>query len=183
MKISMKHATFAVILGVMSAPVLAQVYGEVSYLSAVVKATVAGNDVKFSPDGVVGYLGYELIENLAVEGSLIVGVGSSNTTVNGVNQRNPVNTKMNQIYGVYVRPKAMLSESLEVFGRLGYVEGKTTSSTAIASSSTTKSDWIYGVGANYYLNQRTYLAASWLHSNKKDGVTLDGFTFGLGYKF
>jgi opacity protein-like surface antigen len=183
MKISMKSVALAAIMAMTSAQVLAQVYGEVGYQATTIKTTVAGNNVKSSPGAVVGYLGYDLNDNLALEGSLTLGVGSADTTVNGASQSNPVSTKIDHGYGVYLKPKVRINESVEVFGRLGYTQGKSTSSTATVSSSETKSDWAYGLGMSYALSTKTYLTATWMRLYDKDSTKSNGLTVGVGYRF
>ena len=183
MKISMKSVVLAASMAMASAQVLAQVYGEVGYQATTIKSTVAGNKVKTSPDTVVGYIGYDLHDNLAIEGSLILGVGSADTKVNGASQSKPVSTKIDHGYGVYLKPKVRVNQSVEVFGRLGYTQGKSTSSTATVSSSETKSDWSYGLGVSYALSTKTYLTATWMRLYDKDSTKSNGLTVGVGYRF
>lgn len=183
MKISMKSVVLAASIAMTSAQVLAQVYGEVSYQATTIKSTINGNSVQSKPGAVVGYIGYDLHDNLAIEGSLSLGVGSADTTVNGASQSNPVSTKIDHGYGVYLKPKVRVDESVEVFGRLGYTQGKSTSSTATVSSSETKSDWAYGLGVNYALSTKTYLTATWMRLYDKDNTKSTGMTVGVGYRF
>lgn len=183
MKISMKSALLTASMAMAATQVLAQVYGEVSYQATTIKSTINGNGVKSSPGAVVGYLGYDLNDNLALEGSLTLGVGSADTTVNGASQSNPVSTKIDHGYGVYLKPKVRINESVEVFGRLGYTQGKSTSSTETVSSSETKSDWAYGLGVSYALSTKTYLTATWMRLYDKDSTKSNGLTVGVGYRF
>ena len=183
MKISKKSVALAASMTMASVQVLAQVYGEIGYQAITIKSTVNGNDVQSKPDAVVGYIGYDLHDNLAIEGSLSLGVGSADTTVNGASQRNPVSTKINHGYGIFLKPKVRVNESVELFGRLGYAQGKSTSSTATASSSETKSDWAYGLGVSYALRTKTYLSATWMRLYDKDSTKSNGLTVGVGYKF
>lgn len=183
MKITMKYVALAASMTMASAQVLAQVYGEIGYQATTIKSTVNGNDVQSKPDAVIGYIGYDLHDNLAIEGSLSLGLGGPDTTVNGTSQSNPVSTKINHGYGIYVKPKVRVNESVEVFGRLGYAQGKSTSSTSTVSSSETKSDWSYGLGVSYALSTKTYLTATWMRLYDKDSTKSNGLTVGLGYKF
>ena len=111
------------------------------------------------------------------------GVGGTDVKVNGARQSNPVTSKIDYLYGAFIKPRAKLSEEVEVFGRLGYIKGKTTASNSSASSSNIKGDWSYGAGVNYYVNKSTYVSASWMNLYRKDGVKSDGWTIGLGLKF
>ena len=161
----------------------AQIYGELIYVSTTLKSTVSGKSIQSSPAGVSGFLGYEVSENLAFDGALTTGIGTSDVTADGASQRIPVSMKINYGYGLYVKPKLKVYESTELFARLGYTEANFTTSAQSISISDTKSDWAYGFGGSYYLNQRTSLNASWMRLYNKDGVTSDGLFLGLGYKF
>ena len=183
MKLTMKYKALLVILATSPLSVPAQIYGELNYVSTTLKSTVSGKSIQSSPAGVSGILGYEVSENLAFEGSLTGGLNSSDVTVNGASQSIPVDEKLNYGYGLYVKPKAKVMDSIEVFARVGYTEGNFTASAQSASISYTKSDWAYGIGASYYLNQRTSLNGSWMRLYDKDGVTSNGLFLGLGYKF
>ena len=179
----MKSVALAASMVMASTQVLAQVYGEVSYQATTIKSAINGSSVQSKPGAVVGYIGYDLHDNLALEGSMSLGVGSSDTTVNGASQSNPVSTKINHGYGVYLKPKIKVNESVEVFGRLGFAQGKSTSSTATASSTQTKSDSSYGLGLNYALGTKTYLTATWMRLYDKDNTKSTGMTVGVGYRF
>lgn len=161
----------------------AQWYGELTYISATTKYSNSTSTVKSTPESIGAYIGYELNSNFAAEGLIGTGLGGTNVKVNGVSQSNPVTSKTDYLYGAFIKPLAKLNDEFEVFGRLGYIKGKTTSSNTSASSSTIKGDWSYGVGANYYLNKTTYVSASWMNLYRKDGVKSDGWTIGVGLKY
>lgn len=183
MKVSMKSAALLTGMAMASTQVLAQVYGEVSYQATTIKSAINGSSVQSKPGAVVGNIGYDLHDNLALEGALFLGVGGADTTVNGASQSNPVSTKIDHGYGVYLKPKIKVTESVEVFGRFGYAQGKSTSSTATVSSTQTKSDWSYGLGLNYALGTKTYLTATWMQLYDKDSTKSTGTTVGVGYRF
>ena len=91
--------------------------------------------------------------------------------------------KIDNSFGVFLKPKAMLNENIEIFGRLGYMNSKLTASGAGLSLSDSDSGFAYGLGANYYVNKNTYLTVSYLNAYDKDSTTISGVTFGLGTKF
>jgi len=158
----------------------AQWYGELAYVSA---TTTASNNVKSTPEALGAYIGYQLNENIAVEGLIGAGLGGTDVKVNGASQSNPVTEKIDYLYGAFVKPRAKLNDVFEVFGRLGYIKGKITASNSRSSLTLVKGDWSYGVGANYYLNKTTYVTASWMNLYQKDAVKSDGWAVGLGLKF
>jgi hypothetical protein len=161
----------------------AQWYGELTHVSATTKYSSSNTNIESNPKSIGAYIGYQLNDNFAAEGLIGTGIGGTDVKVNGASQNNPVTAKTDYLYGAFVKAKNNLSEEVEVFGRLGYLEGKTTSSNTSASSSTVKGDWAYGLGTNYHVNKKTYVSASWMNLHNKDSVKSTGWTIGLGFKF
>ncbi len=161
----------------------AQLYGEIHYLSATTKTSASVGTIKTEPQIIGAYIGYGLHENIAVEGLVGTGLGGADVKVNGASQSNPVTAKNDYLYGAYLKPRAKVNDDVELFRRVGYVKGKTTSSVLSLSAAETTSDWAYGVGANYYLTKQTYVTASWMSLYRKDSTKTDGWTIGLGLKF
>ena len=161
----------------------AQLYGEIAYMPLKFEETVGANTAKVSPSVIGLTVGYELHKYVAVEAMAAFSAKDDSVEVNVSGISFPVDVKVNNAYGVFVKPKAMLSEKFEVFGRLGYVKSKATGSVFGVSASETRSDFAYGIGANYYLNATTYLTASYMNLHNKDNVKVTGFTLGLGMKF
>jgi len=161
----------------------AQWYSELTYISATSKYSNSTRTVESTPELIGVYIGYELNNNFAAEGLIGTGLGGTDVKVNGVSQSNPVTSKTDYLFGVFIKPQAMLNDEFEVFGRLGYIKGKSTSSNTSASLSDIKDDWSYGVGANYYLNKSTYVAANWMNLYRKNGVNSDGWAIGVGLKY
>ena len=127
-------------------------------------------------------LGYELHPNLAVEGLLAFNASDDSIQYNGSTIPNS-SFKISNTYGISLKPKTMLTENLEVFGRLGWASAKSTASISGTSSSDTSNDVNYGIGANYYFNKTTYGTIGYTHFSHKDGSNSTGFTVGVGYKF
>ena len=157
----------------------AQIYGEVGYTALKLKGTSGGTTLEASPSALGATIGYEVHENVAVEAMGIFGI--SDDTVKGTSIA--AKAKINSSYGLFVKPKTMLGENFEIFGRLGYMNSKATVSGAGFSSSTTGSSFAYGLGANYYVSKTTYLTVNYMNLYNKDSVKIDGLTFGLGMKF
>jgi outer membrane autotransporter protein len=94
-----------------------------------------------------------------------------------------VDAKISSSYGVFLKPKVMVSNEVELFARLGYAKSTLKLSTRGESESQTEGSFAYGLGGNYYLNKQTYLTASYMNLYSKDGTKATGFNFGVGYKF
>lgn len=152
-------------------------YGELAY--APVKIKEAG-----LPDGTAknlrGILGYELHPNVALEGLLSLGVGDASVTVDG----DPVDTRVNRVVGLYVKPKVAVSQDIELFARLGYARTKVTSTSSTGDSgSGSESDVSYGLGAAYRINDRWSAVVDYMRYSDKDGVRLQGLSAGLRLRF
>ena len=159
----------------------AQVYVEGSVTGLTAKESVQGGNFKAKPSTFSGLVGYGVHPNVDVEGYLALGAGSSTETVNGVDFGTKLKAKSS--FGVFVKPKVMVSNELEVFARLGYLENKYTTTSANTTGKNTDGSIAYGVGANYYFDKRTYVTGSYMNYNNKDGLKVNGLSVGVGYKF
>lgn len=158
-------------------------YGELGYSSL----KVSGGGFSAKPGMLRGVVGYNLGENLALEGMLGLGIrkDSSTTTFNGVAVK--VDQDVRHMIGIYVKPKVMLANSFELYGRLGYVDTRLRSSASVAgfsaSGSSSGSDVSYGLGVNFNVAPRAYVGVDYMSYYKKDDVKIDGLTVSVGYRF
>jgi outer membrane autotransporter protein len=158
-------------------------YGELGYTT--LKISDSGISVK--PAMLRGIVGYNFNNNLAFEGMLGLGVrkDSTSTTFAGV----PVDVQedVRHIVGIYVKPKAVIGDAFEVFGRLGYAQTRvraTVSAAGVsASDSASDSSLSYGIGANFNVSPKMYVGVDYMRYFKKDDTKIDGFTVALGYRF
>lgn len=140
-------------------------YGEIGYSDLDLK--VAGSRTS-SERMVRNVVGYELHPQLSVEGMLGQGTGGGAP-------------KVNQMMGVFVRPKILgLGNDFEVTGRLGYARTKVTK----ADGTTDRAgSFAYGIGASYRVHPNVVLTLDEMRYRKKDGVTVQGLTAGVGISF
>ena len=169
-KISALIATSALVLGASS--VQAQsLYGEVAYQTL---------DVGLSSDPAIirGTIGSEINPNVAVEAMLGFGATDGKETISGI----PVKLKIDNMWGVFVKPKMKLGDAFEVYGRLGYAGFKATASASAfgytASESADGSDFAYGVGLTYMVTPKLSISADFMKYDDLDGIAL-----GVGFKF
>jgi opacity protein-like surface antigen len=148
-------------------------YGELGYTVLTVKESSSGFSA--SPTALRGIIGYDLHPFVAVEGMLAFGVSDDSDK--------GVNAKLQNAYGVFVKPKFNPNENFEVFGRLGWVKTKFKFSDSTGSETQSESDFAYGVGANYHFNPRMSVGLDYMRYSKKDGVKVDGVTVSFGYRF
>lgn len=152
-------------------------YGEVGYTPLKLEGSVDGIGVTSKPSNVRGIIGYELNDNLAVESMLSLGVRDSAVKVGGFNLGGKA--EVDNMIGVFVKPKVHVGEGLEVFGRLGATRAKL----SIGSENASDTSIAYGLGASYHINSQLSLNADYMTYHDKDDITLKGFTVGVGYKF
>ena len=130
--------------------------------------------------------GKELGENLAIEGMYASGINSSDKTT--IISTFSSNIKLTSMYGVYLKPKYNISENMNVFARIGFVQstingsiydGTSLYSSDSASASTTS----YGVGTSYKLNDKFNLNLDYMSYYNKNSIDINAVTLGVGYKF
>jgi len=153
----------------------AQVYVEGAYSAM----TYKDGSVSVKPAALSGVVGYEISPNLAAEGMLNLGVKDGSITEQGDTRK----VGLTNAFGVFLKPKVMLSNEFEVFGRLGFAQTKLKFSAVDGSSTDSGSSFAYGLGANYYLDKKTYVTASYMSLYDKNSQKVDGFNVGVGYKF
>jgi opacity protein-like surface antigen len=138
-------------------------YGELGYTFL----NFEGGGVDADPQALRGIVGYNFHPFFAAEGMLAFGTRSDN----GLRLRNAI--------GVFAKPKFDFG-NVQVFGRLGWVRSKFR---VAGFGSDSDDDFAYGVGLNYSFNPRTYVGADWMRYFDKDGVSIDGLTLSVGFRF
>ena len=119
------------------------------------------------------------MENLAIDGMAGFGANDGSLTISGVTIKGHVDS----FYGVYLKPKAKLSESIEVFGRIGYANSKLTASAPGIAISASGSDVSYGVGGSVKVAKNMSLNLDYMSYYNKNGTSVNGITLGLGFNF
>lgn len=153
-------------------------YGELGYTQFMYEDDARAD---FSPDldAVSGVIGYKFHPNVSGELYLATGTGSDSGTFAGA----PFRAKLDHSYGLFLRPSAMVTNNLEVFGRAGFQRTKVSASAVGVSASDSRSSWAYGVGVNYYFANNLYGQLAYTSLYNRDDIQVDGFTFGVGARF
>ena len=125
-------------------------------------------------------LGKNISSNYAIEGVYATGMNDSSTA------GNTVNVKLSSSYGLYIKPKAMVSDSVEVFARIGYFNAKpnlTVPSDSTQNQSANGTSLSYGLGASMQITNAIYGNLDWMQMYKKDGIDIKGMGLSIGHKF
>lgn len=154
----------------------AQVYGEVAYHGlAYDERAVARLDL-----GALGVVaGYELHPNMAVEAMLAFGVQDDAATV-AVGR---VSGELDYIMGLFAKPKFQVTDSFEIFARMGWARSEFTLHGLGGSVSDDGSDFAYGVGARFSIDKHVHVTGSYMNLYDKSVFKVDGWNVGLGYRF
>ena len=160
----------------------AQTYGEIGVTAVTYEESVLGVNLKSSPQALRAVIGYELNENVAIEG--LVGFGMSDdgvkvagTTVAGAK------FEVDNVVGLYVKGKTQLADGFEAFARAGIARAKGTASYLGVSESASESGFSYGFGVSYAFDKSTSLNFDYMSYLDKNSSKATGFTLGLGFKF
>ena len=179
----MRKILLASVLAFVGTSAQAQMYGEVGYAVINVKQNVNGNEFKGKPNAIRGILGFEFHRNLAIEGMAAFGVRDGDLKVNGQSITG-VKLELDNAFGLYVKPKARLNDSLEVFARAGAMRMAGTGSAAgFGSIRESETSLSWGAGLSYSITQAVGLNVDYMQYLNKDGFTAKGLTVGVGMRF
>lgn len=139
--------------------------------------------ISLTPTAARVIYGQDMSENLAIEGMAAAGISNGNTTYSGVG----ITLKLDNAYGVYIKPKLKINDSVEVFGRAGYthISGTATATGNRGSLTLDMSggDTSFGIGAKVAISKNIYAVVDYMSYYSKDKVTVKGYTFGLSMPF
>ena len=127
-------------------------------------------------------LGKNMSENYALEGVYASGMSDSSSTSLGTT----VNIKMTTSYGLYVKPKAKITDAIEVFGRFGYLSLKSSFTVPAFPSNNANNDGTspsWGLGTSMKYTDKIYGTLDWMQMYKKDDADIKGFGLSVGYNF
>lgn len=179
----MKKIILASALALMATGAQAQFYGEVGYSVVNAKQNVNGNEFKGKPNAIRGIVGFDFHRNLAIEGMAAFGVRDGDLKVNGQTITG-VKLELDNMVGIYLKPKARLNDSVEVFARVGAarIEG-TGSAPGFGSISASETSLSWGTGLSFSVTQAVGMNVDFMQYIRKDGFTARGLTVGVGMKF
>lgn len=83
-------------------------------------------------------------------------------------------------YGIFLKPKMALTDSTEIFARVGAMRSKITAATGGAH---TGNDVAYGLGIQTNFTKTVYGQLDYMQSYDRDSVAAKGYTLSLGTRF
>lgn len=166
----------------------AETYAQFDFMNWTLNSTVSNRAIQSKPSSVGITLGLDINPNLSVEAMLHSGLSGNDTTVNGATQSTPVETKIDYLYALAVKPRLPLNDHLTAFTKLALGSGKVTSSAGQYSSENTGSRTILGLGIEYDLGNKIFLSVGYNLSNKQNSANATGIYYksvgiGVGHKF
>ena len=144
-------------------------YGEIGYTGL----TYQEPEVKTHPAGIRLIGGYAPHPNLAVEVMGLVNAKDDKVDLFGQTFK----LKVDNVWGVFLKPKVAVTPELELFGRLGYARSERTLSIGGLSQSES------GNSVAYAINKRVSLSFDYMSYYNRDDIRIQGPTLGVGIKF
>lgn len=179
----MKKLAIASALSLMAVAASAQTYAEIGYTSVEYEENVFGVTVESKPAALRGIIGYEINPNLAVEGLVGFGLSDDEISARGLGTAAGSKLEIDNVVGIYVKPKVKFGPNLEGFVRAGFAHAKASASIAGASASASESSFSYGLGLSYSFSPNASLNLDYMSYLDKNATTVTGITVGVGFKF
>lgn len=159
------------------------IYFESSYTVLDTSDSILGN---FTLPTLKATLGKSLHENLDGELTFATGISDSSELRTSPSGLARFDANLRTAYGLYLRPKVMLEDSIELFARIGYFRGKYDVSAHGAVDWATQArggSFSHGLGVKIDLSKDYYFVGDYMRYYARSNGTIDGFSLGLGYRF
>lgn len=123
------------------------------------------------PLALVGKLGYNLSDNIAIEGR--AGLGIKKDTIAFAT------SEIESLAGVYLKPNINVTENINLSGLLGYANTKQ----KVGNETLSTNGVSYGAEVDYKLTDSWVLAADAVRYGNKNSERVDAYSLGLNYSF
>jgi len=124
------------------------------------------------PTVAIGKIGYNIIDNLAIEGRGAIGLNTQDIGFSS--------SKVDNIIGAYLKPNVDVTKEVNLYGLLGYSRTK---QTVGGSESLVTKGASYGLGANYALSKNISLVMDAVRYGNKGTEKIDLYSIGFDYNF
>ena len=129
--------------------------------------------------GVSAMVGYRAMRHLAIEAELGTGVSDDSVSYNGLR----INVENKDYYGIYLRPFVAVTDSIELYGKLGYVSANLSAKLPGETETARKNDISYGLGAALNLTRSLSVHAEVTQLFDKDDIKITAATIGIRSHF
>lgn len=174
----MKKVLFAFALGLVTMSAQARPYVEVGYGGTLYEL----DGVKASAGIMRGVFGYEINDNLAVEGMHGFGVRAGNLETDRYLFRD-VKIKTEHLLGIYLAPKMKFSDNFEGFARIGAAHIKAKLETPFGDERDNQSGFSFGLGLRYRINNLLSVGTDYMSYYRKSGEKVHGLNLNVGFRF
>jgi len=151
-------------------------YGEVAYVSG----RYSEPGISANPTSLRLLFGMKSSDSLSYEGLLALGMATGNGRYLNVNY----GIKANSVLGFYAKGTSKLSDSVQVFGRLGFTRTSLTDSASgpggSAQQTTSGGSLSYGAGLNFNIDTSSSVNLDYMAYYNRNGINLNGL--GVGYQ-
>ncbi len=127
-----------------------------------------------NPYALIAKLGYNIIENLAIEGQVGTGVKDETNIPTA-----SVDSEFQNLWAIYLKPNITIMDKLNLHALAGYARTKQT----LNSSDLHATDFSYGAGLGYALTDNMEVVMDAMRYSDKSKSKVDGYTVGLDFKF
>jgi len=132
----------------------------------------------FNPSALVARVGHNFNKNFAVEGRFGIGIADDSNTISGI----PVSVEVDQFISVLAKGSLPLGAGANVYGLIGYTDGKITANAFGFSSSASESDTSFGLGIEFGKGDTTGSIEYVNYIDKNDG-SLTSINLGVNFAF
>ena len=167
----------------LTAPAVAAETGKTYAELSAVYTFISDSGYEAYPGAIKLTVGHELTDWLAAEAFAGTGIVDANFNVGAAS----VNVRIDNLYGVYLRPFYKTPEGYEIFARAGYAHGRLSGSAVgpggAISASASDGSFSFGVGGAIPLSSSTKLTLDWMRYYQAQGTTINGVGAGLRFHF
>ncbi len=135
-------------------------------------SSVIVNDA--NPYALIAKLGYNIIENLAIEGQVGTGIKDENNIPTA-----SVDSEFQSIWAIYLKPNINIVDNVNLHALAGYARTKQT----IDGTDLHALDFSYGAGIGYAFSNNMEIVMDALRYSNKTASKVDAYSIGLNFKF
>lgn len=135
------------------------------------------------PTALVGKLGYYMVDQIAVEGRLGIGMTDDTITVDVDDGPVQATLDIDRMFGLYLVGNLPLSEQASLYALVGFTDFKGTGTVLGQSFSMTDSGFTYGFGANLYASPQFGINAEYTQYLDETGYSLSAVSIGATLPF